>query len=239
MDPALDVPGGRVERALVGDEPGGVDELQGSEELEEKRHADGRDERRDTRCIAQRLVRHPLDRYGEQGTDHHREKNDRERSDDDRNARRAAGEKHLRPLVEVELAHRIEAGERAHHEHVAMGEVDQLHDAVDHRVSQGDEGVDASELQPVQDVLKELDGILCQVADEDPCGRDGDDDEEPVSHPRQGRAPAAGDPAHDYREDAFLGHVLSARSIRFKVGSKQSAQKGGQPWLPSRFKVLE
>ncbi len=41
----------------------------------------------------------------------------------------------------------------AHHEDVAVGEVDHGEDAVDHGVAQGDEGVDAPQLQGVQDIL--------------------------------------------------------------------------------------
>ena len=103
-----------------------------------------------------------------------------------------AGKQHLRPLVEVELAHREEAGERAHHEHVAVGEVDELHDAVDHRVAEGDEGVDEPELQPVEDVLEEDDRVPDQVADEDIGRQDRQDDQEPIAHPREGAGSCAG-----------------------------------------------
>ena len=41
----------------------------------------------------------------------------------------------------------------AHHEDVAVGEVDHGEDAVNHGVTQGDEGVDTSQLQGVQDIL--------------------------------------------------------------------------------------
>ena len=40
-----------------------------------------------------------------------------------------------------------------HHEDVAVGEVDHGEDAVNHGVAQGDEGVDAPQLQGVQDIL--------------------------------------------------------------------------------------
>jgi hypothetical protein len=42
----------------------------------------------------------------------------------------------------------------AHHEYVAMGEVDEPKHAVNQRVAQGDEGVKTAELQRVQDILK-------------------------------------------------------------------------------------
>ena len=44
-----------------------------------------------------------------------------------------------------------QADERADHEHVAVGEVDQLDDPVDHRVAEGDEGVDRADRQRVDD----------------------------------------------------------------------------------------
>ena len=61
--------------------------------------------------------------------------------------------------MEVEAADRVEARKGAHHEDVAMGEVDELDDAVDHRVAEGDEGVDEAELEAVQQVLQEEDRI--------------------------------------------------------------------------------
>ena len=43
--------------------------------------------------------------------------------------------------------------ERPDHEHVAMGEVDELDDPVDHRVAEGDERVDRAEGQEVLELL--------------------------------------------------------------------------------------
>ena len=49
-----------------------------------------------------------------------------------------------------------------HHEDVAVGEVDHGEDAVHHGVAQGDEGVDAPQLQGVQDILgQELEHGFC------------------------------------------------------------------------------
>ena len=93
---------------------------------------------------------------GQQRADHHREEDDRDGADDDGQCPPGmAGEEHLRPLVQVELAHGVEAREGAHHENIAMGEIDELHDAVDHRVAEGDQGVHHPEFQPVEDVLEE------------------------------------------------------------------------------------
>ena len=49
--------------------------------------------------------------------------------------------------VQPEAADGVVADERADHEDVAVGEVDQLDDAVDHRVAQGDQRVDEAQLQ--------------------------------------------------------------------------------------------
>jgi hypothetical protein len=46
-----------------------------------------------------------------------------------------------------------EPDERPDHEHVAVGEVDQLDDPVDHRVAEGDEGVDRAEDKRVAHLL--------------------------------------------------------------------------------------
>ncbi len=119
------------------------------------------------------------------------------------------GDQHLRPLVQVELADREEAGERAHHEDVAVGEVDQLDDPVDHRVAEGDESVDEPELQPIQDVLEKYDRVPDQVADEDIGGQNRQDDEEPVAHPGEG-VPILARGSDCGRSDvALIGHVRS------------------------------
>ena len=50
---------------------------------------------------------------------------------------------------------RSQRQERAEHEQVAVGEVDQLDDAVHHRVAEGDQGVERTRDQPEQEVLPE------------------------------------------------------------------------------------
>ena len=50
-----------------------------------------------------------------------------------------------------------EQGIAAHHDEVAMGEVDELDDAVDHGIAQGDQGVHASQTQPGYQELNECD----------------------------------------------------------------------------------
>ena len=46
----------------------------------------------------------------------------------------------------VELLDGVERQERPDHEDVAVGEVDEAHDAIDHRVPQGDQGVHEAQL---------------------------------------------------------------------------------------------
>jgi hypothetical protein len=108
--------------------------------------------------------------------------------------------------------------ERAHHEHVAVGEVDELDDPVDHRVAQGDEGVDRADRQRVRDLLDRdlrCRGRRLRIEAEDEGQDDEVDDDEahgdgrdrprwPVSNGRDGcgrcggghaRTPLA-DPSH-------------------------------------------
>ena len=49
-----------------------------------------------------------------------------------------------------------ETEEGAHHEQIAVGEIDHGQHAVDHGVAQGDEGVDAAQLQGVEYLLEEV-----------------------------------------------------------------------------------
>ena len=57
----------------------------------------------------------------------------------------------------------VEAGVRADHEDVAVGEVDELQDAVDHRVAERDQGVDRPDRDAVHEVLEELGHAARQV----------------------------------------------------------------------------
>ena len=49
-----------------------------------------------------------------------------------------------------------EGRDRAHHEHVAMGEIDHADDAVDHRVADGDQAVDRPEGDAVDELLEKI-----------------------------------------------------------------------------------
>ena len=50
--------------------------------------------------------------------------------------------------------HRIR-GQCPDHQHVAVREIDQVEDAVHHRVAEGDQRIDAAEDEAVEDLLKE------------------------------------------------------------------------------------
>ena len=47
--------------------------------------------------------------------------------------------------------------ERPDHEQIAVGEIDHGQNAIDHRVTQGNQRVDAAQLQSVQKLLKYID----------------------------------------------------------------------------------
>ena len=57
--------------------------------------------------------------------------------------------------------HHEEAAERAGHEHLAVGEVDQLQNAVDERVAEGDERVHRSSGEPEQQIVQEVGQGTC------------------------------------------------------------------------------
>ena len=113
--------------------------------LEEEGDAERRDQRRDPRGVAQRPVGEALDREPEKARAEHRdhEHAEDEQRDRDRRVERAAQERQD-----------AEADERADHVDVAVREVEQLEDPVDHRVAQRDQRVDAPEDDPVHRQLE-------------------------------------------------------------------------------------
>ncbi len=114
--------------------------------LEKERDADGGDERRQAVGIAQRAVSDSLDPDAKEAGATHR----RHHHQGDGQPRR-----HGRHLVMDEHGSHPSGKERADHEHVAMREIQHLEDAVDERVSEGDQGVKASKFQPVDELLQE------------------------------------------------------------------------------------
>ena len=103
--------------------------------LEEERDPERGDQRRDAWSVTQPPVREALDHHAEQAAAEHRadQHQHEQQRDVDRECGRAA-----------EDGDQSEADERADHEDVAVREVQQLEDPVDHRVAEGDQGVDAA-----------------------------------------------------------------------------------------------
>ena len=145
-----DVEALEVERAAVHRERVVVLERGAEHQLhrvgDEERDAEGADQRRDPRRVAQRPVGEALDRDAEHGAAGHRGERDQDQQQPDR---------HDRVGRAAEQLERAEADERAHHEHVAVGEVQKLEDPVDEGVAECDEGVDAAERQAVERELDE------------------------------------------------------------------------------------
>ena len=130
------------------DEVGELAELSGrrrtaerTEVLEEQRHAERRDQGRQPGLVAQWAIRQFLHDEAKQASNEH--------GRDDRRDKGAT----------KDLGHdggKEESHVGADHENVSMSEVDEAHDAVHHRVAQGDQGVDAADLDAVDELLQEL-----------------------------------------------------------------------------------
>jgi hypothetical protein len=111
--------------------------------LQQQAHPHRRDERREARRVAQRPVGDLLDREVERRTDDHR---------------RAQRDQEQCPARQAESGERGDDGparQRTDHQHLAVGEVDQVDDPVDHRVAERDQRIDAAEHEPVDDLLDE------------------------------------------------------------------------------------
>ena len=95
--------------------------------LQQQRHADTTDQRRQARGVAQAPIGDTLD--------HHRQ----HRTKGHGNHRRCQQQQHRRHLREGRLQHtdHRQAHQRANHQHIAMGKVDDPQNAVDHGVTQG------------------------------------------------------------------------------------------------------
>jgi hypothetical protein len=147
------------EERTTGEREGVVVALLGAEHQlhrvrEEERNAERTDQRRDPRGVAQRPVGETLDHDAEHGAAGHR----RER---DQHQQQPGG--HLRIRRAAQELERAEADERPDHEHVAVGEVEELQDPVDKRVAERDQRVDAPQRQGVD---RELDKSVhrCRVS---------------------------------------------------------------------------
>jgi hypothetical protein len=113
--------------------------------LQDDRHADGGDQRREPERMAQRPVGEALDRPAVERGQCHRDQQHQEQRE--RHRTHADGD-------EAEKCDQRDKG--AHHENVAVGEIDHANDAVDHRIADGDQSVDRAERDAVDQLLEEI-----------------------------------------------------------------------------------
>ena len=124
--------------------------------LQKDRHADGRDQRRQPERAAQRPVGQSfhgpaVDRCQQHGDDQDQQQREWHPGDADH-------------------AHDQEGDQRregADHEDIAMGEIDHADDAIDHGVADGDQTVDRTQCQTVDELLREDSYI--EIFHENPC----------------------------------------------------------------------
>ena len=88
------------------------------------------DQNRQRRGVAQRLVGKPLDHNAQQRAQSHGNDNGQQRR-------------------HAHLVHRNEHDVAAHHDHITMGEVQHLGDAIHHGVAQGDDGIHTAQADTV------------------------------------------------------------------------------------------
>ena len=134
--------------------------------LEDEGDADSGDQRRESRRPSKRPVGDGLDRYVQQAGESRCDQEHRNDPDE-----------HAPGLGETEPRDHRDRQHRAEHEDVAVGEVDQLEDAVDQRVPERDQRVDHAERQPDQEEVDPVRGGLDEV-DEEPDA-DQRDEKEP------------------------------------------------------------
>src|SRR5215212_1428282 len=143
--------------------------------LQDKRHADGSYEDRESRRVTQRLVGHAFDPHAQKAAGDHR---DGQRYEHAGHLEQESGAARYGP-------EEAQAGERsrehgnphegADHEVVAVGEVDELDDAVDQRVAEGHEGDDGTVGDADDELRSKLRGLLDRLqAQHDHQHRDKD-----------------------------------------------------------------
>ena len=141
-------------------------------------HADRRDQRRQSGRVSQASVGDELDARVQRPAEHHRH--------EQRQQQAAGGDQSGLGTVQAEVraGHR-DGDHRPPHEHVAVGEVDQLDDAVDQRVAEGHQGVDRALRDADERDAEELVRGLDEV-DQQPDGQDAQqqDREDAVELPR-------------------------------------------------------
>ena len=138
--------------------------------LQHEGHADGRDQGRQAGRPTQRAIGEPVDGHVDRRRREHRREEHERQDGDELPAVQRPGH-----AEEGKVAQR---DDEAQHEHVAVGEVDKLDDAVHHRVAHRDEREDGPARQSVDALLDE------DFPPTHACGRSGG------SGGRAGRAPA-------------------------------------------------
>ena len=112
--------------------------------------ADGGDHRSRAGGAAQRPQPVTLDDGADRARAQHRTDEDEQQNTDERQAVENLGLSH-----KAQGLHHPQADERAHHEDVEMGKVDQLDDAVDHGEPEREQRIHRTQAHPVDDLLKQ------------------------------------------------------------------------------------
>ena len=84
--------------------------------------------------MPQRLIRDPFDH-------------------DPKHAAKQHGHDQRQKEIQLKIPRCIKSDKRSQHVNIAMRKVDQFDDAVDHRITQGDQRIDASQRKPVYQLL--------------------------------------------------------------------------------------
>ena len=130
------------------------------------------------------------------------------------------------------------AGEGADHEDVAVGEVDHAQDAVDHRVAEGDEGVDAAQRGAADEQVDPgVEGVLARREGQVRAHHDDQDDDDAegpqergdgrvegalVGLGARGRAVVPGHGLAGHRVGRLSPRVIESRAGRPMPGSRAS-----------------
>ncbi len=209
-------PADREQRVLRADQVRdallGAADPQQADVLEDEREADRGDQRRQLRRVAQRPVAGALD--------HHVEAAAGDAGDDQRQQQAADQHRRRGRDPEPERGPERERDQRADHEHLAVGEVDQLDDPVDHRVAERDQRPDRAVGDPVDEVVAEPGEVAAgaQVVDaEGDRHRQQQRDQEKRRPARAEREPRADRRRADARgpaEEAGAVSVTRSRSSR-------------------------
>ena len=108
--------------------------------LQEVRNADGRDQHRQRRRHTQRLVGKSLNNNTERGADNNSQHN-------------------AHPRRPAEIGGSAEAHVAAYHDNIAVREVQHLGNAVNHRVAECDDGVDAAQTDAADQMIQKAHGL--------------------------------------------------------------------------------